>query len=163
MKDIDQTTFKTEVREAGEKLSPARAGLLFARELVYPDLQPSDYLVQLDDLAAAAHASLEIHRTARNRGRALAEFLFQQLNFSGDRTDYYSPRNSYLNVVLDRRLGIPISLSVIYLEVGRRLGLPVVGVGLPGHFIVSVTDPSEPLYLDPFHGGVSLTVDDCAR
>jgi len=163
MRDLDRTTFKTEVQAAGQKLSPARAGLLFARELAYPDLRPSDYLVQLDDLAAAAHPSVETHRTARDRGLALAEFLFQRLNFSGNRLDYYNPLNSYLNEVLDRRLGIPISLSVIYLEVGWRLGLPVVGVGLPGHFIVSVTDPSDPLYLDPFQGGVVLTVEDCAR
>jgi len=163
MRDLDRITFKTEVREAGQKLSPARAGLLFARELAYPDLKPSDYLIQLDDWAAAAHPSIEIHRTARNRGLALAEFLFQRLKFGGNPLDYYNPLNSYLNEVLDRRLGIPISLSVIYLEVGWRLGLPVMGVGLPGHFIVSVTDPEAPLYLDPFHGGVALTLDDCAR
>ena len=163
MRDRNRTTFKTEVQAAGQKLSPARAGLLFARELAYPDLRPSDYLIQLDDLAAAAHPFMETHRTARNRWLALAEFLFQRLNFSGNQLDYYNPLNSYLNEVLDRRLGIPISLSVIYLEVGWRLGLPVVGVGLPGHFIVSVTDHSEPLYLDPFHGGVELTLDDCAR
>lgn len=163
MKDLDRTTFKTEVQAAREQLSPARAGLLFARELTYPDLRPSDYLIQLDDLAAAAHPALEAHRTARHRGLALAEFLFQELGFGGNQLDYHNPCNSYLNEVLDRRLGIPISLSVIYLEVGWRLGLPVMGVGLPGHFIVSVMDPSEPLYLDPFHGGVVLALEDCAR
>src|SRR4029077_10697173 len=99
----------------------------------------------------------------RTRGLALAEFLFQDLGFGGDRLDYYNPRNAYLNEVLDRRLGIPISLAVIYLEIGQRLRLPVAGVGLPGHFIVAVDDPAGPVYLDPFQGGGGLTVEDCAR
>jgi regulator of sirC expression with transglutaminase-like and TPR domain len=161
--EIDRATFHSEVRAAGEDLSPVRAGLLFAREIAYPDLRPSDYLAQLEDVALAARVVLAPHVTAETRGLALAEFLFQSLGLRGNRADYYDPRNSYLNEVLGRRLGIPISLSAVYLEVGRQLGLPVAGVGLPGHFIVAVDAPAGPLYLDPFNGGVRLTLEDCAQ
>ena len=163
MNDIDRTTFRAEVRAAGTDLSPARAGLLFAREIAYPDLRLSDYLAQLDDLATAARPYLAPHADAEARGVALAEFLFQSFGLRGNTTHYSDPRNAYVNEVLDRRIGLPISLSVIYLEIGQQLGLPVAGVGLPGHFIVAVDAVSSPIYLDPFHGGVRITVDDCAR
>jgi regulator of sirC expression with transglutaminase-like and TPR domain len=160
---IDRTTFRDEVQEAGENLSPARAGLLIAREIAYADLRPSDYLIQLEDLAAAAGRFLAPHAGVEARGLALAEYLFRVLGFRGDDQDYYDPRNAYLNEVLDRRLGLPISLSVIYLDLGERLRLPAAGVGLPGHFIVSVPAADGPLYLDPFHGGATLTPEACAR
>lgn len=163
MNDIDLATFHSEVRAAGDDLSPARAGLLFAREIAYPSLRPSDYVAQLEDIATAARAALAPHATPETRGLALAEFLFQSVGLRGNTADYYDPRNSYLNEVLDRRLGIPISLSAIYLEIGQQLGLPVAGVGLPGHFIVAVDAPAGPFYLDPFNGGVRLTAADCAR
>lgn len=161
MVELDQTTFAAEVAAAGADLSPLRAGLLLARECAYPDLRPSDYVIQVEDLALAAQAAVAGYPTPHVRGLALAEFLFQTYGLRGNADDYADPRNSYLNQVLDRRLGIPISLSVIYLEIGRRLGLPVAGVGLPGHFIASVTGVDGPEYLDPFHGGRRLSVDDC--
>lgn len=138
-----------------------RAGLLFARECAYPELRPSDYLVLVEDLGEAAARAVVSQGSAHARGLALAEFLAQAAGFRGNSGDYGDPRNSYLNQVLDRQLGIPISLSVIFLEVGRRLRLPVAGVGLPGHFIVRVGGEEEPLYLDPFNGGRRLTVADC--
>jgi regulator of sirC expression with transglutaminase-like and TPR domain len=159
--EIDQTTFAAECRAAGETLSPVRAGLLFARECAYPELRPSDYLIQVEDLAEAAARGLSAHASAHTRGLALAEFLAQEAGFRGNTSDYSDPRNAYLNQVLDRRLGLPISLSVIFVEIGRRLRLPVAGVGLPGHFIVRVGGPAGPLYLDPFNGGRRLGLADC--
>jgi regulator of sirC expression with transglutaminase-like and TPR domain len=161
--DVDRATFRSEVRAAGADLSPVRAGLLFAREIAYPDLRPSDYFGQLEDVAAAARVALAPHATTETRGLALAEFLFHDHGLRGNQADYYDPRNSYLNEVLDRRLGIPISLSVIYLEIGKKLGLPVAGVGLPGHFVVAADAPAGPVYLDPFNGGVQLSLEDCVR
>ncbi|MGH2524315.1 MAG: SirB1 family protein, partial [Anaerolineales bacterium] len=163
MTEIDGNTFKAEVRAAGQQLSPARAGLLLAREIAYPSLRPSDYLIQLDDMALAAHRALQAYTTLETRGLALAEYLFHTLGFRGDSTDYTNPRNSYLNDVLERRTGLPISLSVVYLALSERLRLPVDGVGMPGHFIVALEGADGPLYLDPFHGGMTLTVEDCAR
>jgi regulator of sirC expression with transglutaminase-like and TPR domain len=163
MRPLDATDFATEVRQAGGDLSPLRAGLLFARECAYPALRPSEYLDQIEALRVAAWTEVARHGSGRARGLALARFLFEQQGFTGNATDYGDPRNSYLNEVLDRRLGLPITLSVIFLEVGQRLGLPVAGVGLPGHFIVRVGDGLEPLFLDPFHGGRALSHEDCQR
>ncbi len=160
---IDATTFADEVRGAGPDLDPARANLLFAREIAYPDLRPSEYLLRLDDLRVAAARALAPHADTLARGQALADFLFGADGLQGNRGDYGDPRNSYLNEVLDRRLGLPITLSAVYLHVGRALGLPAQGVGLPGHFIVSVADGAQRLYLDPFNGGRALTTAECAR
>lgn len=163
MIDLDQTTFEAEVQRAGDNLSPVRAGLLLARECAYPELQPSDCLAQLANLATDAQPYLRGLTTFEAQGAALAEFLFQTDGFRGNRKDYTDPRNSYLNQVLERRLGLPISLSVIFIDVAEQLGLPVAGIGLPGHFIVSVAGANEPVYLDPFNIGRRLTVADCAE
>jgi regulator of sirC expression with transglutaminase-like and TPR domain len=158
--DLDQTTFAEEVRAADAALSPARANLLFAREIAYPDLRPSNYLRRLDDLAeVAARAVGSGDETAR--AQALADFLFQQQGFHGNRAEYGDPRNSYLNDVLARRTGLPITLSAIFLHLGQQLGLPVYGVGMPGHFIVGVTTEQAALYLDPFNSGAPLTRERC--
>ena len=83
------------------------------------------------------------------------------MNFSGNSKDYYHPNNSFLNKVLDSRTGIPITLSVIYLEMGWRLGLPLWGVGIPRHFIVGYGSPGNPIYIDVFNQGRILSEDDC--
>ncbi len=160
MTDLDLTTFAEEVRAADAALSPARANLLFARDIAYPDLRPALYLRQLDDLAEAAARALKGADVAA-RARSLAEFLFRQQGFHGNRAEYGDPRNSFLNEVLTRRLGLPISLSVVFLHVGQQLELPVKGVGMPGHFIVGVTTSAGMLYLDPFNGGAPLTREQC--
>jgi len=161
--DIDHASFEAEVQAAGDNISPARAGLLFAREIAYPDLRPSDYVTRLDALATHAAEALAPQIAPRARSLALARWLFHSGAFRGDEHNYTDPRNAYLNDVLDRHLGLPISLSVIYLEIAHRLNLPVVGVGLPGHFIVAVTGDEGPIYLDPFHHGDVLTEADCRR
>jgi len=93
----------------------------------------------------------------------LREFLFEEEGFSGNGNDYYDPRNSCLNDVLDRRLGIPITLSVLMMEVGRRVGLHILGVGLPGHFVVRADVGPDPVLLDPFDGGAVLTPERAAE
>ena len=89
------------------------------------------------------------------------EYLFQTLRFRGNTRQYYDPNNSFLHRVLDDRVGIPISLSVVYLLLGQRLRVPVAGVGLPGHFLVGLR--TEPVFIDCFHEGAMLTEKDCAR
>src|SRR5215207_10058675 len=101
MTKIDETTFAEEVREAGEALSPARAGLLFARECAYPDLRPSDVVIQIEDLADEARGVVAAAPNARERALALAGFLFGAKGFQGNTLDYGDPRNSYLNEVLE--------------------------------------------------------------
>ncbi len=139
----------------------ARGALLIAAA-EFPDLDVERELGLLDALAAAASARLEGAEDPLRAANALSEYLFDEVGFDGNREDYHDPRNSYLNEVLRRRLGIPITLSLVYVEVGRRLGLSLVGVGMPGHFLVKHQGVGD-LYIDPFHGGILLSEDECAQ
>ena len=147
-------------QQRDEDIDLARAALLLARP-AYPGLALDPYLTKLDSMAAAIRARGGSDVGGREAVAEINRQLFEVEGFRGNERDYYDPRNSYLNEVLDRKLGIPITLSVVYLEVGRRVGLPVLGVGLPGHFLVKVLMPAGDLLLDPFHGGEALTPDAC--
>jgi regulator of sirC expression with transglutaminase-like and TPR domain len=127
----------------------------------YPDLDFEHYLRHLDTLAARAEVLFGEDRTAINVVESLNEVLFVQEGLHGNTQDYYDPENSFLNRVLDSKNGIPISLSVIYMEVARRIDFPIEGVGLPGHFIVKHTDKERVILLDPFNQGRILTMDNC--
>ena len=135
-----------------------RAALAVAR-LEHPDLDEAHELKRLDALATRVGAGRGREAMALER---LRRFLFQEEGFRGNDGEYYDPRNSCLNDVLDRKLGIPITLSVLTMEVGRRIGLEIAGVGLPGHFIVSATVGGRPVLFDPFNGGGVLTAADAA-
>ena len=137
---------------AGERPDLARAALAIAR-IAYPDLDPAPYLRQLDDLAAAVRPRLYPQASPEAAVTELAGYLFGECGFRGNQEEYYDPRNSYLNDVLERRTGIPITLSVVLIETGARLGLGIEGVGFPGHFLVRVAGSRGPLLLDPFYGG----------
>jgi regulator of sirC expression with transglutaminase-like and TPR domain len=126
----------------------------------YPERDLIGYRGHLDEIAErtapeVAHASSGI-----GRARAISDCLFDNLGFCGNTDDYYDPRNSFLSDVLDRRTGIPISLSVLYLEVSRRVGVLAQGVNFPGHFLVRVAIEDAWLFLDPFSGGRTLTPAD---
>jgi regulator of sirC expression with transglutaminase-like and TPR domain len=136
------------------------AALLIAAE-EYPDLAVRDYLVKLDEMGCALRQRLDEEPRPERAVMALNRYLFREQGFKGNTKEYYDPRNSYLNEVLDRRTGIPITLSTVYMEVARRAGLDVEGVGLPGHFVVRVRTPGPPLLVDPFHAGTMLTEKDC--
>jgi regulator of sirC expression with transglutaminase-like and TPR domain len=152
--------FAAAVSVPDDEIDLARAALLYARD-VYSDLNPKIYLIQLDAWANAIRSAVESH--PNDTLTLLNDLLFGRLGFHGNTADYFDPKNSYLNEVIDRRTGLPILLSTVYLEVGWRLGLPLSGVGLPGHFIVR-HDPSEqPRFVDPFNQGRLLTASDCAQ
>lgn len=154
-------TFVDELRRTA--VNVPRAGLRFAREIAYPDLDVGYYMARLDELARMADATLPAGASAANRAQIIAHFLFREEAFRGNAAHYEDPRNSYLNEVLERRLGIPISLSVIFVAVARRLGLEAYGVALPGHFIAGVRAGVHDVWLDPFHGGERLSLADCER
>lgn len=118
---------------------------------------------RLDALADEFARRIGTLRAPAVVARALSQFLGRDRGFQGAPRNYYDPDNWFLHVVLERRIGIPISLSAIYLFVTRRLGIPLIGIGLPGHFIVKYAAAEPPLYLDPFHGGRVLSERDCAR
>jgi regulator of sirC expression with transglutaminase-like and TPR domain len=138
------------------------AALAIAEE-EYPRLDPDEYLVRLDALAE------RVRRKAPSPGRsatalhALRKVLFEEDGLRGNEAEYGDPRNSFLNEVLDRRLGIPISLCVVYMEVARRIGLPLQGVGFPGHFLAKYASPAGvEIFVDAFNGGEMLSADECA-
>jgi regulator of sirC expression with transglutaminase-like and TPR domain len=130
----------------------AEAALLIAKE-EYPRLIVRNYLGRLDDLAAGVSRRLVPGAGPRQTLETLTEYLFRVEGFAGNQDSFYDPRNSFLNDVLDRRLGIPISLSIVLIEVGRRLDLELDGIGFPGHFLVRFRDGGETLYLAPYNGG----------
>lgn len=138
----------------------ARSALIVALS-EYSDLDPSEYLRRLDDLAARLRTSLEATTSNEDKIHAINSLLFTEEGFRGNADDYYDARNSFLNEVLDRRLGIPITISIVYLEVGRRAGVPFYGIGLPGHFIVGLPSGNDRIFIDPFNGGRILTEEDC--
>jgi regulator of sirC expression with transglutaminase-like and TPR domain len=149
---------------ADDQISLAEAALCIAAE-EYPRLDVSLYLERLSDFAELASERVANQfETASGPGRiiqALNDTLFDDLGFHGNRDNYYDPRNSYLNEVIDRRAGIPITLSVVYIDVATRIGFPVEGVNLPGHFIVSHTAESGVIYIDAFNNGRLLGVAGC--
>ena len=134
------------------RIDLARACLLIAED-AYPELDIERYMTELERLAQRLRASLPQTAGVEEKVVALNQFLFEELGYAGNADDYYDPRNSYLNEVIDRRTGIPITLSVIYMEFGRRIGLPLEGVSFPGHFLVRLKVRGGMLVLDPFAGG----------
>jgi len=137
----------------------ARACLLIAAD-AYPGLDIDGYLGEIERLAARLRARLPPGGGAEEWVLALNQFLFDDLGYSGNAGNYYDPRNSFLNEVLERRTGIPITLSVLYLEIGRRIGLELEGVSFPGHFLVRLRLRGAMLVLDPFSGGEALSEAD---
>jgi regulator of sirC expression with transglutaminase-like and TPR domain len=146
----------------GDELAPA--ALAIAR-VEYPSLDPKPWLQMLERMGREAAARMEGPR--ENALRAFNEYLYDEQGFSGNRERYDDPRNSFINEVLERRMGIPISLAVVYLEVGRRAGLRVDGVNFPGHFLLRAPagigreGGADFIIIDPFHGGAQLSEYDC--
>jgi regulator of sirC expression with transglutaminase-like and TPR domain len=139
-----------------EQFSLAEACLLIAEDR-YPALDVAGCIAKLDAIAATVRGRLAADGADERKVAALNHHLFRELGFRGDAESYYDPRNSYLNEVLDRRTGIPITLAIVYLEVGRRLGLQVQGVSFPGHFLVKLRLQRGSLVLDPFTGGAACS------
>jgi regulator of sirC expression with transglutaminase-like and TPR domain len=129
----------------------------------FPDLDVGDFVGKLNAIGADARRAAAGQVEPRRVIAALNRCLFDTHGFRANADEYYDPRNSYLNEVLDRRTGIPITLSTVYMEVARRIGFPVRGVGMSGHFLVKHVTPEEEILIDPFGGGAILAVSDCQR
>jgi regulator of sirC expression with transglutaminase-like and TPR domain len=143
-----------------EPFSLAEAALYIAQE-TYPDLQIEGYLNVLDEMAATIRSHLSPERYPLKVIQTINRHLFETLGFYGNEQDYYDPRNSFLNDVLERRTGIPITLSLVYLEVAYRLDFPMVGINFPGHFLIRPQQEDIEIYVDPFHQGEILFPQDC--
>jgi regulator of sirC expression with transglutaminase-like and TPR domain len=139
----------------------ARGALLIALE-DYAQLDVDAYMQKLDDLARRVRARCSPHEPPVFRLGHLHSEMFDVDQYRGDAIHYYDPKNAYLNEVIDRRVGLPLTLSIVFLHVANAIGLHASGVGLPGHYIVKVQFELNELYVDPFHGGATLTVGEIA-
>lgn len=127
----------------------------------HPDLAPGPYIALLDSHASELGERVDDETSGEDFVRLLNEYLVEELGFRGNERDYYSASNSCLNMVLTERVGIPITLAVLYIEMGRRLDRPVYGIGLPGHFLVQYDDGEFSTFIDPFNGGRLLFEQEC--
>lgn len=158
--------FEQVARDLDETMDLARPALLLAAD-EYPNLDIDRYLGHLDDLAdAALCTTITEAESDCDAAVRLARFLAEPCGFRGNTQDYYNPSNSLLSQVLEHRVGIQITLSLVLMEVGRRLSLPLVGIGFPGHFLVGCTPTcgtEEMLLIDQFEGGRVVSVDECKK
>jgi len=158
--DTIDNEFSQIASHADDRIDLAHGALLIAKA-AYPDLNESLYLDRLDRIAARVKLDLTANTESEDVIAKLNYVFFEQEKFRGNRENYYDPDNSFLNRVLDRKTGIPITLSLIYIEVAGRLGLDVRGIGLPGHFITALYHASGKIFIDPFNQGEIRTVDEC--
>ena len=154
--------FLTEINQPDRDINLAKAALYIA-EIEYPDLDTDRYLRILDDMARAVIKLLPESRYPLKVVQTINQYLYTELGFHGNEADYYSPSNSFLNDVIDRRTGIPITLSLVYLEIAKRIQFPMVGIGMPGHFIIRPDLEDVDIFVDPFDRGEVLFAEDCRQ
>ena len=160
MNSFWQQNFEQEINQPDEQISLAKAALYFAG-IEYPTLDPNEYLNALDTMAQELQERLPETNYPLKMIQGINHYLFDDLGFRGNTDNYYDPGNSFLNTVIERRTGIPITLSVIYLEVAQRLNFPMVGVGMPGHFLIRPDFEAAGIFVDAFNGGEVLFEQDC--
>ncbi len=146
----------------GEEFDLEQGAWLFA-QTQYPLINVEAYQAVLDGYAAELRSRLQGGGEASQMLATVNQYVFAELGFTGNEENYYEPENSYLNRVLDRRTGNPINLSLVYVLLARRLRLPVVGIGLPGHFICRYQSTAAEIFIDPFNRGKLLTKGDCIQ
>jgi regulator of sirC expression with transglutaminase-like and TPR domain len=151
--------FRDAIDCAEDQIDLSRAALAIAMQ-EYPDLNIEDCLSQLDGFGQAVERRLGEERNPYRTIAALNTVLFKEIGFEGNRAEYYDPKNSFLNDVIARKKGIPISLSLLYMEVARRIGLSLAGVGFPGHFLVKYRDADDEIVIDVFNKGEILARED---
>jgi regulator of sirC expression with transglutaminase-like and TPR domain len=152
--------FYQEIQQPDECINLAKAALHIAQE-EYPDLDPEEYLNALDTMAVELEDRLPSSRYPLRIVQSINQYLYEELGFAGNKQNYYDPRNSFLNDVIERRVGIPITLSLVYLEVARRIDFPMVGVGMPGHFLIRPDVQEMEIFVDAFNGGEVMFPQDC--
>jgi regulator of sirC expression with transglutaminase-like and TPR domain len=143
--------------------SDLEQGVLLLARTQYPSINPEAYGALLDDFAGQLRERLDFSAPTEQVLRVINDYLFRELHFSGDEQNFSDPQNIYFNLVLDRRVGNPISLSLLYLLIARRLRLPMVGVGLSGDFLCRYQSSRAEIYVDVFHGGRLMTKADCVK
>jgi len=154
---IDINRVKEKLSEAFAKDDSSIGYLaLCASTLEYPQLDISFEMKSLEELAKVARRRLAIEKGDLAKINILSEYLFDEVGFSGDSVDYYNPKNSYLHLVMHRRMGIPLLLSILYMDVAHKVGIKCLGIGSPRHFLVSAPLEDEWVYIDTFNNGVIM-------
>ena len=157
---LARNRFYQEIQQPDDAINLAAAALYIAQE-EYPELDYGAYLHRLDTMALELRDRLPEEGYPLKILKTISAYLFEAQGFVGNNQDYYDPRNSFLNQVLDRRTGLPITLSLVYLELARRIGFPMAGVGMPGHFLVRPIMDEMAIFVDPFHKGEIMFEEDC--
>ncbi|MEC4984404.1 MAG: SirB1 family protein [Oscillatoria sp. PMC 1068.18] len=157
---LGRENFTREINQPETQIDLAKAALYIAQE-EYLDLDPEEYLNALDTMAKEVRKRLPDTSYPMKIIQTINSYLYDDLGFQGNSDDYYSPQNSFLNEVIDNRAGIPITLSLVYLEIAKRIDFPMVGIGMPGHFIIRPEFENAGIFVDPFEGGEILFEQDC--
>ncbi len=163
-RDMDPSREDVPLRDvvvAGHLLCSLETAALHLARQEYPDLDVGHWISRLDAIAASVRPRLSGAPDPPEILGMLNDVIFRDLEFRGNHEDYYSPQNSFLNDVIERRLGIPITLATVYMAVARRVGLELQGTGFPGHFLVRHTRPGWPILVDCFHAGRIMTEEEC--
>jgi regulator of sirC expression with transglutaminase-like and TPR domain len=152
--------FQQEASQQDQDIDLVKAALFLA-QTEYPYLDIRTYLTKIEAMAQAVEGELPERRYPLKVIQTINEYLFDKLGFNGNTEDYYNPKNSYLNQVLDRRKGIPISLSLIYLEIAKKINFPMSGIGMPGHFLIAPIFEDAGFFVDVFNRGEIIFEKDC--
>jgi regulator of sirC expression with transglutaminase-like and TPR domain len=157
---IGRLNFKQEIEQTNSKIDLAKASLFIAQE-EYPELDPYKYINTLDIMGEEVQKRLARSPYPLTIIKTINQYFFEELNFQGNTNDYYDPCNSFLNDVIDRKTGIPITLSIVYLEIAKRINFPMVGIGMPGHFLIRPDFEGSGIFVDVFNRGEILFEQDC--
>ena len=154
--------FTTEINKPDREIDLSKAALYIA-QLEYPDLDIDRYLQILESMGAALAQKLPETQYPLKVIQTINQYLYTELKFRGNGTDYYNPCNSFLNDVIDRRTGIPITLALVYLHIAKSIGFPMVGIGMPGHFLIRPNFEDSEIFVDVFDRGEILFTEDCRQ
>jgi regulator of sirC expression with transglutaminase-like and TPR domain len=154
--------FLAEIEKPDREINLSKAALYIA-QIEYPDLEIDRYLETLDLMGTEVAKILPETHYPLKVIQTINRYLYTDLKFHGNESDYYNPHNSFLNDVIDRRTGIPITLAVVYLHIAKSIDFPMIGIGMPGHFIIRPNFEDAGIFVDVFNQGEILFVEDCRQ
>lgn len=152
--------FHHEIHQPDEHIDLAKAALYIAQE-EYSELEIEEYLNAIDSMAIELKQRLPLEKYPLKIIQCINQYLYDDLKFTGNTQNYYDPRNSFLNDVVERRVGIPITLALLYIEIARRIDFPMIGIGMPGHFLIRPDFSEIEIFVDAFNNGEVMFAQDC--
>ncbi len=152
--------FYQEIQQSEEYIDLAKAALYIAEE-EYSQLDIEKYINAINSMAMELESRLPLEKYPLKIVQCINRYLYDELGFRGNKQNYYEPQNSFLNDVIERRVGIPITLALLYIEIARRINFPMVGIGMPGHFLIRPDIPEIEIFVDAFNNGEIMFLQDC--